>query len=129
MFFKNFAHETFHFDPFYDSAVISDRLYPPGSSDSNLNGNGPEYFVEELGTLDFTLKEGLLELLKEIGVEATNPTINKVIDFIEGVLSSQMRVVAISYNTVDPFGKPVLGTGAFVYPLDLQVSGVIEVPP
>ncbi|NLA15016.1 MAG: hypothetical protein GX877_00560 [Bacteroidales bacterium] len=88
-----------------------------------------KYFKEEIGSFDFSLKEGLLELLAEIGVEETDPTISKVIAFLDNILSTQMRVVAISYNTYDPFGNPVLGTGAFVYPLDLQVRGIIEVPP
>ncbi len=102
---------------------------PQDAPEGNPEQNNSEYFVEELGTLDFTLKEGLLALLAEIGIEDTDPTIAKVIDFIDNILSTQMRVVTISYNTFDPFGNPVLGTGAFVYPLDLQARGVVEVPP
>ncbi len=110
-------------------SVLFLRCTPQEAPNGSQGETSSTYFVEELGTFDFTLKEGLLELLAEIGIEETDPTVSQVIEFIDNVLSAQMRVVAISYNTFDPFGDPVLGTGAFVYPRDLQVRGVIEVPP
>jgi len=89
----------------------------------------PEFFVEELNTWDFTVNDALNALLQALEVEANDPTINKVLDLIEGYLNKEIRGVAISYRTLDPFGNPVLGTGAFFYPRDLKPRGIVEVPP
>ena len=86
----------------------------------------PKYFVEELATLDLTLKDWLKDMLKEFGKNVPNLAVDDIIDLIDKVLNPKMRIVAISYNTQDHFGNPVLGTGCFVYPLDLKPRGVVE---
>ena len=88
-----------------------------------------KYFVEELATIDYTFEEGLRTYMSNFDLEVTNPTLQKIIEFVDDALYTQLRIVTLSYNTFDPFGNPVLGTGAFVYPLDLKVQGVIELPP
>ncbi|MFY9116449.1 MAG: hypothetical protein WAN85_05010 [Bacteroidales bacterium] len=89
----------------------------------------PKYFVEELATLDLTLKDWLNDMLTEFGDEFDELDIDDIIDFIDQVLSPKLRIVALSYNTRDHFGNPVLGTGAFVYPLELKPRGVVEMTP
>ncbi|HHV40933.1 MAG TPA: hypothetical protein GXX61_06110 [Bacteroidales bacterium] len=89
----------------------------------------PKYFVEELATIDYTFEEGLRAMLRESAIEITDPILNEIIKFTDDVMNLKIRFVTISYNTYDPFGNPVLGTGVFGYPLDLKVKGVVEVPP
>lgn len=89
----------------------------------------PEFFVEELNTWDFTVNDAVNALLQALEVDASYPTVNKILGLLEGYLSKEIRGVAISYRTFDPFGNPVLGTGAFFYPRDLKPRGIVEVPP
>ena len=86
----------------------------------------PKYFIEELATLDLTLKDWLNDMLATFGNNVSEINMDDIIDLIDKVLSPKMRVVAISYNTRDHFGNPVLGTGCFVYPLGLKPRGVVE---
>ncbi|NLA15018.1 MAG: hypothetical protein GX877_00570 [Bacteroidales bacterium] len=89
----------------------------------------PKYFVEELAILDLTLKDWLNDMLADFGDEMDELEVDDIIDFIDRVLSPKLRIVAISYNTRDHFGNPVLGTGCFVYPLELKPKGVVEMTP
>ena len=79
-----------------------------------------EYFVEELNTWDFTVRDAVNALLKELEIDQSDPTVSKVLDLLEGHLNREIRGVALSYRTFDPFGDPVLGTGAFFYPRNLE---------
>ncbi|HPB78481.1 MAG TPA: hypothetical protein PK485_07905, partial [Bacteroidales bacterium] len=88
-----------------------------------------EYFVEELNTWDFTVRDAVNALLKELEIDQSDPTVSKVLDLLEGHLNREIRGVALSYRTFDPFGDPVLGTGAFFYPRNLEVRGIVEIPP
>jgi hypothetical protein len=89
----------------------------------------PKFFVEELNVWDFTVNDALNALLKALEVDTSDPTVNKILELIEGYRNKEIRGVAISYRTFDPFGNPVLGTGAFFYPRDLKPRGIVEVPP
>ena len=70
----------------------------------------PKYFVEELATLDLTLKDWVNDMIADFGNEMGDMDIDDIINFIDQVLSPKLRIVAISYNTRDHFGNPVLGT-------------------
>ncbi|MEJ1729551.1 hypothetical protein SMA90_24720 [Escherichia coli] len=89
----------------------------------------PEYFVEELNVWDFTIRDAVDALLKELEIDQSDPMVSKVLGFIEGYLNKEIRGVALSYRTFDPFGNPVLATGAFFYPRDLKPKGIVEIPP
>ena len=95
----------------------------------NIKDFAPQYFVEELSVWDFKIEETLAVLLKELALDTSNPTVSKVLDLLQGYLKKDIRAVALSYRTVDPYGNPVLGTGAFFYPRDLKHRGVVEIPP
>jgi len=52
-------------------------------------------------------------LLNELDIDQEDPTVSTIMNFLKGYTSKEIRGVAISYRTVDPFGEPVLGTGSF----------------
>lgn len=89
----------------------------------------PKFFVEELNTWDFTVRDAMNALLNELDVDQADPTVNKVLNLLESYLNKEIRGVAISYRSFDPFGNPVLATGAFFYPRDLKPRGIVEIPP
>ena len=89
----------------------------------------PDYFVEELSSWDFTIKDAVSALLQAMELDETDPTVSKIMDLLECYLAKEIHGVAISYRTFDPLGNPVLGTGAFFYPRDLDPRGIVEVPP
>ncbi|MFA7200553.1 MAG: hypothetical protein WC098_03965 [Bacteroidales bacterium] len=97
-----------------------------GCSPQDAPKKESKYFVEELATLDLTIKDWLSDVLAQFGSGVSDFNVEDIIDLIDRVLSPKMRVVAISYNTQDHFGNPVLGTGCFVYPLNLKPRGVVE---
>lgn len=89
----------------------------------------PQYFVEELHVWDFTVQDGVNKMLEELDVDPTEGTVKKVMDLLKRTMSRKIRAVSLTYNTVDPFGNPVVATGAFFYPLDMKVKGIVEMPP
>ena len=66
----------------------------------------PKYFIEELATLDLTLKDWLNDMLATFGNNVSEINMDDIIDLIDKVLSPKMRVVAISYNTRIILGTP-----------------------
>lgn len=92
----------------------------------------PRYFVEELAVWDFTASfalESIQELAKGLDFEFSENTRQLLLKLFEKGLHREIRGVSLSYRTVDPFGDPVLTTGAFFYPRDLKPEGVVEIPP
>ncbi|HOQ96109.1 MAG TPA: hypothetical protein PLJ61_07755 [Bacteroidales bacterium] len=93
---------------------------------------GPGYLVEELGVWDFTAGfafESVLGLVEDLNFEFPQETKDQIEKLFQKGLQRQIRGVSISYRTIDPFGNPVIATGAFFYPRDLKPGGVVEVPP
>ncbi len=115
---------------FYFLTVLAFSLfYTSCTPHDSIDDFVPEYFVEELNVWDFTIRDAVNALLNELEIDQSDPTTRKVLDFLEGYLNRQIRGVALSYRTSDPFGDPVLGTGAFFYPRNLETRGVVEIPP
>jgi hypothetical protein len=76
-----------------------------------------------------TVQDGVNKMLEELDVDPTEGTVKKVMDLLKRTMSRKIRAVSLTYNTVDPFGNPVVATGAFFYPLDMKVKGIVEMPP
>lgn len=88
-----------------------------------------KYYIDVLSTWDLTVGEGLNELLEYVDMDPSDPDIVKITGYLENSLSKRLRAVALTYHAVDPYGKPVIASGAFLYPLDSKPQGVVEVPP
>ncbi len=104
-------------------------VLPSCTPQDQFDPSDVKYYVEELATWDFTVGEGLNTLLNYVGMDPSDPTLAKITGYLKKSLDKRLRAVAISYHTVDPFGKPVVASGAFFYPLDSKPAGVMEVPP
>lgn len=111
------------------TALVLSLLWTSCTPHDSIDDFVPEYFVEELSIWDFTIGDAVSALLNELDIDQEDPTVSTIMNFLKGYTSKEIRGVAISYRTVDPFGEPVLGTGAFFYPKDLNPRGVVEVPP
>ena len=98
----------------------------------NVEDLTPQYFVEEMAVWDFTAHyalESILGLIDNLNFEIPPETENVLNSLFSKGLQREIRGVALSYNTIDPFGNPLVATGAFFYPRDLKPGGVVETPP
>ncbi len=92
----------------------------------------PQFLVEELIVWDFTVEyaiESLPDVVAELNFSLPEGTIDGAKQFFKGSLRNEIRGVALSYNTIDPFGNPVVATGAFFYPKNMRPRGIVEIPP
>ncbi|HPL84614.1 MAG TPA: hypothetical protein PLO22_08150 [Bacteroidales bacterium] len=92
----------------------------------------PHYLVEELGVWDFTAgyaSEAALDLVDVMDFDFPYDALETLAKIFPDGYDRPIRGVSISYRTIDPFGNPVIATGAFFYPRDLKPGGVVEVPP
>ena len=84
------------------------------------------YLVSVLRSQEFSLHE-MIELTL-----GDSPEFDfSFLESAAGLFNPDMRVkvTAISYNTVDPKGNPVIASGIIVQPLGVVSRGVIHVPP
>lgn len=98
----------------------------------NVKDFTPHYFVEEMAVWDFTAHyalESILGLIDNLNFEIPPETETVLNSLFAKGLQREIRGVALSYNTIDPFGNPLIATGAFFYPKDLKPGGVVEIPP
>ncbi|NLA15022.1 MAG: esterase family protein [Bacteroidales bacterium] len=98
----------------------------------NTREETSEYLIEVLDIWEFTTGfafDTVLNLIGDFGGALSAEVKEKVTAVFDKKLSKIIYGVAISYNTLDPFGNPVVATGVFFYPKDLKVKGVLEIPP
>lgn len=98
----------------------------------NIEEITPQYFLEELAVWDFTsgyALNSIFELIEDLNFEVPPKTLESLTKVFEKGLQREIRGVSISYRTIDPFGEPVVATGAFFYPKDLRPGGIVEIPP
>ena len=98
----------------------------------NVDDFSPQYLVEELVVWDFTVGfaiESLPDVVAELNFDMPEGAIDGAKKLFKKDLNKEICGVALSYNTFDPFGDPVIATGAFFYPKDMKPRGIVEVPP
>ncbi|HHV40937.1 MAG TPA: hypothetical protein GXX61_06130 [Bacteroidales bacterium] len=98
----------------------------------NTQEETSEHLIEVLDIWEF--KTGfafdiILSLIGDFGGALSAEVKEKITTALDKKLSEVICGVAISYNTMDPFGNPVVATGVFFYPKNLKVKGVLEIPP
>ena len=71
----------------------------------------------------------VLNLIGDFGGALSAEVKEKITTVFDKKFSEIIYGVALSYNTTDPFGNPVVATGVFFYPKNLKVKGVLEIPP
>ena len=84
------------------------------------------YLVSVLQSQEFSMHEMIALTLRDFP-ELDFSMMESVVDLFN--LDMRVKVTAISYNTVDPKGDPVIASGIIVKPLGMPSRGVIHVPP
>jgi hypothetical protein len=84
------------------------------------------YFVSVLRTQEFGIRE-MIDLTHRDFPELDFTMLESVTDLFN--LELKVRVTAISYNTTDPEGNPVIASGIIIQPIGIPSRGVIHVPP
>lgn len=91
-----------------------------------------EQLLEVLDIWEFTTGfafDIVLNLIGDFGGALSAEVKEKITTVFDKKFSEIIYGVALSYNTTDPFGNPVVATGVFFYPKNLKVKGVLEIPP
>jgi len=96
------------------------------SKADQVNNLPKGYLVSVLRTQEFGIQE-MIDLTLRDFPELDFSMLESVTDLFN--LDLKVRVTAISYNTTDPGGNPVIASGIIVQPLDIPSRGVIHVPP
>lgn len=84
------------------------------------------YLVSVLRSKEFSMHEMIALTLRDFP-EVDFSMMESVADLFN--LDMRVKVTAISYNTVDPKGDPVIASGIIVKPLGMASRGVVHVPP
>lgn len=84
-----------------------------------------KYFIEKIKEQDFTIADVFTEVAKDF------PTLNvtKVKRVLVRLLKVIVRVSAITYNTLDPDGNPVISSGIIMRPINRKSRGVLHFLP
>jgi hypothetical protein len=84
------------------------------------------HLVSVLRTQEFGIHEMINLTLRDFP-ELDLSMLESVTDLFN--LDLKVRVTAISYNTTDPRGNPVIASGIIIQPIGIPSRGVIHVPP
>lgn len=85
----------------------------------------PHYFLDILKEGDFSIREVFVEIKKDF--PALNLT--RIKPVLEALFKMRVRITAISYNTVDPKGTPVVSSGIIIRPINRKPRGVLHFLP
>jgi hypothetical protein len=73
-----------------------------------------EYFIEVLKEDDFTISDVFVEVKKDF----PKLDLSKIQPLLTSLIKMKVRITAISYNTVDPKGNPVVSSGIIMRPVN-----------
>ncbi len=84
-----------------------------------------EYFIEVLKEDDFTISDVFVEVKKDF----PKLDLSKIQPLLTSLIKMKVRITAISYNTVDPKGNPVVSSGIIMRPVNRKPRGVLHFLP
>ena len=84
-----------------------------------------EYFLKVLKEDDFTISDVFVEVKKDF----PKLDLSKIQPLLTALVKIKVRITAISYNTVDPKGNPVVSSGIIMRPINRKPRGVLHFLP
>lgn len=83
------------------------------------------YFIDILKEGDFSINEVFVEVKKDF------PALKLawIEPLLKALFKMKVRITAISYNTVDPNGSPVVSSGIIIRPINKKPKGVLHFLP
>ncbi|NLF81913.1 MAG: hypothetical protein GX566_05380, partial [Bacteroidales bacterium] len=72
------------------------------------------YFIEVLKEGDFSIQDVFIEVKKDFPAL----DLSKLEPILTSLIKMKVRITAISYNTVDPKGNPVVSSGIVMRPFN-----------
>lgn len=83
------------------------------------------FYKDILKEGDFSISDVFVEVKKDF----PSLDLSRIEPLIKAFVRMRVRITAISYNTIDPLGNPVLSSGIIMRPLNMKPRGVLHFLP